>query len=57
MLSVFFFWHFFSVDTGFIWSRKDHILGQMLLLEEDHCPFAKFVDYALWMCRPLPWEL
>lgn len=29
----------------------DNILGQMLLLKEDHCPIIEFIDYALWVCR------
>lgn len=32
------------------WSEMDDILGQMLLLGEDHRPFAEFVDYTLWIC-------
>lgn len=33
------------------WSGMDDILGQMLLLGEGHRPFAKYVDYTLWVCR------
>ncbi|ROL41304.1 hypothetical protein DPX16_2931 [Anabarilius grahami] len=33
-----------------IWSGMDDILGQLLLLMEDHFPFMEFVDYALWVC-------
>lgn len=28
----------------------DDTLSQMLLLGEDHCPLAEFVDYTLWVC-------
>lgn len=29
------------------WSGIDNILGQMLLVREDHHPFTEFVSYAL----------
>ncbi|ROL42246.1 hypothetical protein DPX16_7923 [Anabarilius grahami] len=32
------------------WSWMENILGQMLLLGKDHCPFIEFIDYVLWVC-------
>lgn len=37
-----------------LWSGMDDILSQMLLLGEDHHPFAEFVEYTLWLCRSTP---
>ncbi|ROL51858.1 hypothetical protein DPX16_19377 [Anabarilius grahami] len=39
------------------WSGMDDILGQMLLLGEDRCPFIEFINYPLWVCgSSIPWE-
>lgn len=35
-------------------SGMNDVLGQMLLLGEDHRPFTKYVDYTLWVCGFLP---
>lgn len=32
------------------WSGMDDILGQMLLVSEDHLAFVEFVEYVLWVC-------
>ncbi|KAK9964056.1 hypothetical protein ABG768_005261 [Culter alburnus] len=32
------------------WSRMDEIFSKMLLLRDNHCTFAEFVDYTLWLC-------
>lgn len=31
------------------WSGVNDILGQMLLLRENHLPFVEIINYALWV--------
>jgi len=49
-------WTMARLPNTFFGCRMDDIIGQMLLVEEDHFPLLDFISYSLGVCGSSQWH-